>query len=48
MLDNLINSLDDSSDTEPIAMSKQIDISSNDIPNPRNSASSLKEKRDLL
>lgn len=48
MPDDLINSLDNSSYTEPLAMSRQIDILNNNIPDPGDSASKLKQKRNFL
>lgn len=48
MLDNLIDSSDDRSDTKPLAMSRQIVIPSGDIPNPGDNASSHKEDGDFL
>lgn len=48
MLDDLINSFKDSLHTESLAMLRQINMSSNDIPSLRDRASDLKRKRDLL
>lgn len=48
MLDDFINSLDNSSDIEPLAILKQIHIWNNNIPGLGDSASGLKEKKDLL
>lgn len=47
-IDNLIDSLNDSSDTEPKAILRQVDVSSNGISDPGNSASGLKKGRDIL
>lgn len=43
MLDDLIDSLDNSSDTELLAISRQIDVSNNNIPDLRDSIYSFKE-----
>lgn len=48
IFNELVNSLDNSLDTKPPRMLKQIDISNNDIPGPRNSANGLKETGNLL
>lgn len=48
MLNNLIDSLDDNSNTELLAMSRQINMLSNNIFEPKNSTSGLKKKRNLL
>lgn len=47
MLDALIDSSDDSSDTDSSAILKQVDVSNNGIPGPKDSTSSLKEERDI-
>lgn len=48
MLYNLVDSLDNSLGTEPLAMSRQIIVPSGNIPDPRDNASSFKENRDFL
>lgn len=48
MLDNFIDSLDNSSDIKFLAMSIQIVMLNNDTPNPGNNASSLKKNKDFL
>lgn len=44
-LDDLVDSSNDSFDTELLAILKQVDVSSNDIPSPRDSPSGLEERR---
>lgn len=46
-LDDLVDSSDDSSDTEPSAILRQVDMLSDGIPGPGDSASGLEEKRDI-
>ncbi len=46
-LDDLVDSSNDSSDTEPSAILRQVDVSSDDIPGPGDSASGLEEGRDI-
>lgn len=48
MLNDLINSVDNSLNNELLAMLKQIDMSSNNIPNFRDSVSDLEKNRDFL
>ena len=47
-LDDLVDSSNDSSDTGPSAILRQVDVSNNDIPDPGDSASGLEEGRDIL
>lgn len=47
MLDNLVDSLDNSLDTKPQVMSREIVMLSNNIPDLRNNASGFKEHRDF-
>lgn len=47
-LDNLINSLNDRLDIEFLAMSRQIDISNNNILSFEDSISALKKEKNLL
>lgn len=46
-IDDLIDSSDDNLDTEPLAIVKQVDMSNNSIPGPRNSISNFKEGNDI-
>lgn len=48
MLDTFIDISDDSLDTEPLAILKQIDILNNNISNLKDSANDLKKERDLF
>lgn len=48
ILDDFIDSLDDTSDTELLAILKQIIMPNGDIPDPRDNASDLKEDKDFL
>lgn len=48
MHDDFINSLNDSSDSEPSAMSNQVNMLSNNMPGLENSISSLQNKRNFL
>ena len=48
MLDDLVNSLDDSSDTEPSAMLRQIVMPNGDIPNLKDNVNSLKDNGNFL
>lgn len=48
MLDNLIDNLDNSSDTEFPAMLRQIVVPSSDIPSFRDNANGLEENRNFL
>lgn len=47
-LDDFIDSLDDTSDTEPPAILRQIIMPNGDIPDLRDNASDLKEDGDFL
>lgn len=48
MFDNLVDSFDNSLDTKLLAISRQIIILNNDIPNLENNAKSLKKDRNFL
>lgn len=47
-IDDLVDSLNDSSDTKPKAILRQVDVSNNGISVSGNSASGLKKRRDIL
>lgn len=48
ILDNLTNSLNNTSNIKLLAILKQINILSNDIPDLKNSANNFKERRYIL
>lgn len=48
MFDNLVNNINDDSNTKTLARSKKIYISSNDILNPGKKKKDLNEEKNLL